>query len=268
LEFFGDVKGVAQEEGWLAELLPVDGKLFLNGDTEFADTVAQRCRGSVVRIGFGPDSHWRINEVRVDEQGVSFSVTAPAPQWSGEYRVNILGRHQATNATLAIAVGAELGLSSEEIRHGLAACPPAKMRLQVMKVNGVRILNDAYNANADSTLAALQTLSEFPCSGRRIAVLGDMAELGEHTAAAHAEVGRRAAELGLNHLVTVGRVAAASAQAARDFGLRTVTECRDAAEAAAALKKIIREGDVILLKASRVSGLEHVGESLSQCFTT
>ncbi len=142
------------------------------------------------------------------------------------------------------------------------------MRLQVMTVNGVRILNDAYNANADSMLAALQTLSEFPCAGRRIAVLGDMAELGEHTAEAHGEVGRRAAELGLNQLVTVGRLAAVTAQAARDSGLRTVTECRDAAEAVAALKKIIREGDVILLKASRVSGLEHVGESLSQCFTT
>ena len=268
LEFFGDVKGVAEEEGVLGELLPVNGKLFINGDTEFAEAVARRCRGAVVRIGFGPDSHWRINEVRGDEQGVSFSVAAPAPQWSGEYRVNLLGRHQATNATLALAVGAELGLSSDEIRHGLAACPPAKMRLQVTTVNGVRILNDAYNANADSTLAALQTLSEFPCSGRRIAVLGDMAELGEHTAAAHAEVGRRAAELGLNQLVTVGRLAAVTAQAARDFGLRAVTECRDAAEAVAALKKIIREGDVILLKASRVSGLEHVGESLSQCFTT
>src|SRR5688572_13977542 len=158
LEFFGDVKGVAEEEGWLAELLPADGKLFLNGDTEFADVVAERCRASVVRIGFGRKSHWRIGEVRTDEQGVSFSVTAPIPQWSGEYRVNLLGRHQAMNAALALAAGAELGLSSDEIRHGLAACPPAKMRLQVMNVNGMRILNDAYNANADSTLAALQTL--------------------------------------------------------------------------------------------------------------
>ena len=268
LEFFGDVKGVAEEEGWLAELLPVDGKLFLNGDTEFADAVAERCRASVVRIGFGRKNHWRIGEVRTDEHGVSFSVTAPTPQWSGEYRVNLLGRHQAVNAALALAAGAELGLSSEEIRHGLAACPPAKMRLQVMNVNGLRILNDAYNANADSTLAALETLNEFPCSGRRIAVIGDMAELGEYTVAAHAEVGRRAAELSINQLFTVGARAAVTAQAARDFGLRAVTECRDSKEAAAALKKIIREGDVILLKASRVSGLEHVGESLSQCFTT
>ena len=137
------------------------------------------------------------------------------------------------------------------------------MRLQVCVFNGVRILNDAYNANADSMLAALQTLNEFPCTGRRIAVLGDMAELGEHSFAAHAEVGRMAAELGAIQLVTVGQMARLTAQAARDAGLRDVTECRDVAEATAMLKRIAREVDVILLKASRVTGLERVSESLS-----
>jgi len=263
LEFFGDVNGVAEEEGWLAELLPQNGKLFLNGDTSFADSVGRRCRGAIARIGFDQRNDWRIAELRTDERGVSFSVTAPDARWSGEYRVNLLGRHQATNATLAIAVGAELGLSPDEIRHGLVSCQPPKMRMQVFESKGVRILNDAYNANADSMLAALQTLNEFPCRGRRIAVLGDMAELGEHTAEAHTEVGRRTAELGVSQLVTVGKMAKLTAQAARDAGLHEVTVCNDVAEAAAALKQLAREGDVILVKASRVTGLERLSESLT-----
>ena len=159
LEFFGDVQGVAQEEGWIAELLPQTGKLLLNGDTNLADEVARRCRGTVVRIGFGAGSDWRVADLNTDERGVNFSVTAPDARWSGEYRVNLLGRHQATNAALAIASGAELGLTADEIRRGLISCQPPKMRLQVFESNGVRILNDAYNANADSMLAALQTLN-------------------------------------------------------------------------------------------------------------
>ncbi len=262
LEFFGDVDGVAQEEGWLAELLPSFGTLFINGDTHCADAIAERCRGAVVRVGFGAQNDWLVSAVRVDERGVTFVVVAPRSDFSGEYRVSLLGRHQATNATLAIAIGAELGLNAQQIRHGLASCQPPKMRLQVSERNGVRILNDAYNANADSMLAALQTLKDFPCSGRRIAVLGDMAELGEHSEEAHAEVGRMAAELGVNELVTVGSMGSLTARAARDAGMQNVTECHDVVEAVATVKGLAREGDVVLLKASRVTGLERVSEGL------
>jgi UDP-N-acetylmuramoyl-tripeptide--D-alanyl-D-alanine ligase len=268
LEFFGDVEGVAQEEGWLAELLPVAGKLFINGDTNFAEGIERRCKATVVRIGLDERNEWRVNNVRVDERGVSFSIAAPRAEFSGEYRLNLLGRHQAVNAALAIAVGAELGLTAEEVRRGLASCQPPKMRMQVLDVRGVRVLDDAYNANADSMLAALETLHEFPCAGRRVAVLGDMAELGSHTAAAHTEVGKRAAELDIDHLITVGQMAAMTAQAARQAGLREVTECRDVGEASSTIKSFAREGDVILLKASRVTGFERLRESLSQCFIT
>ena len=268
LEFFGDLDGVADEEGWLAELLPASGKLFLNGDTPFAEAIARRTRATVVRVGSGVGNDWRVGNVRLDERGVDFDLAAPRDNYSGEYRVNLLGHHQAVNAALAIAVGAEFGLAPECIRRGLASCAPPKMRLQVTEQNGVKILNDAYNANADSMLAALQTLQDFPCAGRRIAVIGDMAELGSHSAGAHAEIGRKCAELNALQLITVGALAGLTAQAARAAGLPDVTECRDAAEAVAALKKIVHSGDVILLKASRVSGLERVGESLSQCFTT
>jgi UDP-N-acetylmuramoyl-tripeptide--D-alanyl-D-alanine ligase len=136
------------------------------------------------------------------------------------------------------------------------------MRMQVWELNGVCVLDDAYNANADSMVAALETLHELPCKGRRIAVLGDMAELGAHSLAAHEEVGRRAAELGVGQLFAVGQMAPVVAQAARNAGLNRVLEFADVETAAAAVKSFLRQGDLLLLKASRVARLERIGELL------
>ena len=215
LEFFGSLDGVIQEEGWLAELLPSNGKLFINGDTEGARAIAQRSSAAVVTVGLGTSNAWWARNLRMDEAGVSFDVQSPGAAF-GEFRVPLLGRHQAINALLAIAVAAELGLQPEEIRGGLLACPAPKMRLQLRTGERCRILDDSYNANADSMRAALDTLRELPCRGRRIAVLGDMAELGAETAAAHAEIGHYAASAKVDHLITIGRMAEATAQAARD----------------------------------------------------
>lgn len=264
LEFFGDLKGVAAEEGWLAELLPESGKLFLNGDTAGAGDLLRRGRAPVVQTGLGGHNDWRARNVRLDDRGVSFTVEAPAPEWSGEYRVNLLGRHQASNALLALAAGAEAGLTREELAAGLAVCQPLSRRMQMDEAGGARILDDTYNANADSMLAALETLAQLSCGGRRIAVLGDMAELGVHAEAAHRQAGRRAAELRLDALYTVGRLAGATAAAARAAGLLEVREFAEAAEAAAALRRELKRDDLVLLKASRASRLERIGAALRE----
>lgn len=264
LEFFGNMDGVLAEEGWLAELLPADGKLFVNGDNRWMQDLMHRSRAPVVTVGLGGTNDWRAENLRLDATGVSFTVAAPRPEWSGEYRVNLLGAHQVVNALLALAAGAELGLKREEMARGLAACVPPKMRMQVWELRGVRVLDDTYNANADSMLASLETLAALPCPGRRIAVLGDMAELGRHTESAHREVGRRAAELKLDALFAVGRLAATTAQAARDAGLADARPFAEAPEAADALRREARAGDVVLLKASRATRLERVTEALRQ----
>jgi UDP-N-acetylmuramoyl-tripeptide--D-alanyl-D-alanine ligase len=262
LEFFGDVAGVAQEEGWLAELLPADGKLFLNGDSEWTEKIAARTRAKIVRVGFGEKSDWRANKIRLDKNGGTFQVAAPKPEFCGEYRVNLLGRHQVTNALFAIGLAAELGLERAEIQRGLGECQPLKMRLQFWEANGVRVLDDCYNANADSMIAALETLCDLPLQGRRVAVLGDMAELGAHSEPAHAEVGRRVAELKVGQLFTVGKNSAATARAARAAGLARVIEFADVEAAARAVKNFLKPGDVVLLKASRSSRLERIAETL------
>lgn len=262
LEFFGDLEGVAQEEGVLAEHLPAGGTLFLNGDDAWSAAIARRTAARVVRVGWGEGNDWRALEARVTGDGVAFHVEARRPELSGEYQLQLLGRHQITNALFALGVGEELGLGRDALRRGLAECPPPPGRMRRWEHKGVQILDDTYNANADSMAAALQALVELPCKGRRLAVLGDMAELGTHSDAAHAEVGRRAAELGVGQLFAIGRMAPIMAQGARAAGLTRVIEFLDVEPAAAALKHFVKPGDLVLLKASRLTRLERVAEAL------
>ena len=226
LEFFGRVAGVAQEEGWLAELLPADGKLFI-GEGEWTDVIVRRTRATVQVV----------------------------PKL--EFKTHLLGRHQRLNVALAVAVARELGLNDDQIQKGLGRCKPAKMRLELWEANSVQVLDDSYNANADSMLAALETLKELPSRGRKIAILGDMAELGEHSEAAHAEVGKRVAEVGIDLLIAIGKYAAIMAKAACN-----AEQFADVERASQALPKLIRAGDLVLLKASRAMRLERVGEIL------
>ena len=227
LEFFGDVAGVAQEEGWLAELLPENGKLFIS-EGDWTVTIARRTRAAVVRV---------------------------APKL--EFKTHLLGKHQRLNCALAVAVARELGLTDEQIQKGLDRCKPAKMRLELWEANGIQVLDDSYNANADSMLAALDTLSELPTCGRRIAVLGDMAELGKHTEAAHTEVGRRVAQLGIDLLVAIGKYAGVTTKAAG-----AGKQFRDVESACAGIPELVQPGDLVLLKASRAMRIERVGEFL------
>jgi UDP-N-acetylmuramoyl-tripeptide--D-alanyl-D-alanine ligase len=268
LEFFGDLAGVAKEEGTLAEILPTAGKLFLNGDGEWTPAIVRRSTACCVSVGLGPRNDWRAGHIRVGEDGVRFDVESPAKEFSGEYRLRLLGRHQVPNALLALAVGRELGATPEQSRRGLAECHPPRMRLQLWESHGVHVLDDAYNANADSMLAALETLRDLPCARHRVAVLGDMAELGPHTAQAHREVGRRCAELGIDHLIAVGRFARETVQAAQVGGLAATVEIVDVASAAQAVASLVRPGDLVLLKASRATGLERVGEALQRWLGT
>jgi UDP-N-acetylmuramoyl-tripeptide--D-alanyl-D-alanine ligase len=203
-----------------------------------------------VRVGFAPGNAWRARDLRMDQAGVVFTVESEKPAFAREFRVPLVGRHQAVNALLAIAVGEALGLSDEEVQRGL--------------LGEVHPLDDSYNANADSMRAALDTLRDFPCSGRRAAVLGDMAELGSHSVEAHSEIGQYAATAGVERLFVVGNMAPVVAGAARQAGLAEVDEFRDVANVVNAVREYLCPGDVLLLKASRKSGLERIANRLRQ----
>ena len=268
LEFFGDIEGVIEEEGALAEALPPDGCLFVNGDIEGLESIRARCRATVVTVGAGDGCDWRIAGIVLDDEGTTFELISPKGDWSGAYRVNLLGHQNARNAALAIALAAELGLSREELDQGLQCCRPASMRMEMQTLGGVRIINDAYNSNPDSLLAALETMGSFPVGGKRIAVLGDMAELGQASESAHVEAGQLAARLGLNGLVTVGQWADTTVRAAQEAGLANVAAFDDVNVAGQALAKKLEPGDVVLIKGSRAAKMERIIEALSEAMKT
>jgi UDP-N-acetylmuramoyl-tripeptide--D-alanyl-D-alanine ligase len=266
LEFFGTLDGVLAEEGNVAEVLPPTGLLVLNGETYGADRIEQRTGARVVRVGFRPENDWIISSVRIGEEGTHFTLSTEVEDFSGEYVTKLLGTHQVVNATYAVVVGRELGLGRAEIQRGLASCRGAKMRLQLRSIDEFLVLDDAYNANVDSMQAALETLRSFPCKGRRIAVLGEMGELGETSVSAHEEVGRRAAEGRVDCLVAVGKSSKIMAAAARGAGLRDVIDFAEVEKAGPAVTEMVRPGDVVLVKASRSTRIERVIEFLSAHF--
>ncbi len=194
--------------------------------------------------------------------GYRFEVVSDQVESAGWYVVNLRGRAQVQNALRAIAVGASLGLSRAQIAAGLRACRPAQWRLELSRLGGVQLLNDAYNANADSTRVAFETLAELPVRGRRVAVLGDMAELGAHAQAGHEEMGRLAAELKFGALLAIGGQAEATVRAARAAGLRDTVAVGSIEELAARLRASLRAGDALLLKGSRAARLERLVELL------
>jgi UDP-N-acetylmuramoyl-tripeptide--D-alanyl-D-alanine ligase len=262
LEHFGSVEAVAEEEGWLAELLASDGKLFVNGDSPLVDRVAARSRATVIRVGLQHGNDWRATVRAAEADGVVFTVSGAGQPWDAEYRLPLLGSHQVANALLAVAVGAHLGLDREAIALGLAQCPRPRRRMESRKADGLWVLDDAYNANPDSVFAALETLRALPCAGRRIAVLGDMAEVGALTEELHAEVGQRVAGLGLDALWVVGPLAARAGRAAREAGMEAVEVFTDVEGAASALVGSVGKGDVVLVKASRSARLERISDAL------
>jgi UDP-N-acetylmuramoyl-tripeptide--D-alanyl-D-alanine ligase len=142
------------------------------------------------------------------------------------------------------------------------------MRLQARRIDGFILLDDSYNANADSMQAALDTLARYPCSGRRVAVLGDMAELGAEAEQAHEEVGAWAAGKKVDCLITIGERSRTTAAAARAAGLGTVENFSELAPAMRVLRNSVRPNDVVLVKASRSSRFERVVEELRRYFET
>jgi UDP-N-acetylmuramoyl-tripeptide--D-alanyl-D-alanine ligase len=262
LEFFGTVAGVAEEEGTLAARLPADGLLVLDGDSEWTSSIVARALCRVVRVGWREGSDWRLGDVALSAGGTRFQIVSAPAGYAGDYQVPLLGRHQALNALFAIVLGAEFGLAAEEIRQGLSQCQPAKSRLKLQETGGIQIIDDSYNANADSMLAALRTLGELPCSGRRVAVVGDMAELGDHTVAAHREVGERAGEFGVDLLVAVGAQASATLEGAGGEKAGRALAFEDVDAALVFLTASLRGGDLVLIKASRSARLDRVVDGL------
>jgi len=267
VEFFGDEAGVAKEEGTPLEFLRRDAQSYavLNADDRWFNELRAHTSATVVSVGIENFAEIRASDIRINGD-IKFRLNVAKKGDDVIVRLKTLGRHQIYNALQAAAVGYMQGMDLDEIREGLESVEYPKMRMELKQVGGIRFINDCYNANPSSMCAALQMLRETPCAGRKIAVLGDMLELGAHTQRAHLDVGAAAANSGLSALVTVGQAARWIAEGAVEAGMnvRRVMPVLSATEAAKVLCGLVSEGDTVLLKGSRRVGLEKVFELQSQ----
>jgi UDP-N-acetylmuramoyl-tripeptide--D-alanyl-D-alanine ligase len=258
-EHLGGPEGAAKAMGELLESLPAGGLAVLNADDEWTPALAAAAGPdvSVVTVGTAPGTDYVITDVELDAHLLpSFSLNG------FRVTVSLPGEHQVTNAALALAV-AHRGFAQDLdlAAAALAGARHARWRLEIETTSsGVTVLNDAYNANPTSMDAGLRALASVPTTGRRIAVLGDMLELGVHSEEAHAAVGRRAAALGIDVLIAVGAGGEAIADAAA--GVPEVSRAIDAREALDLVLAVAASGDSVLVKASRAVGLEIVAARL------
>jgi UDP-N-acetylmuramoyl-tripeptide--D-alanyl-D-alanine ligase len=261
IEFMGTREAIALEKGALAEAVDAEGTVILNADDPFSQGMAERTRAKVILAGIENGSV-RASEMRQGPTGSEFTILEGAHRCRAQLPVP--GIHMVQNAMLAVAAGRAFGLSLEDCAAGLASAPLTKARLQIKEINGIQFIDDSYNANPDSMKAALRTLVELGAEGRRIAVLGQMNELGEESERGHREVGEAAAALGVDELIAVGPTGAVIADAAQKAGLKNSLAVDSPGAAAGILGETASPGDLILVKGSRSARMERVLEAFAK----
>lgn len=257
IEYLGSRDGILKAKTEVLAGMPDGAPLLVNGDDDkLKDFTDKRCR--VVRFGIeNARADIRAAEIEQTQDGMRFTVCFPG----GEQRVAlpVIGRHQVYNALAAFGAGLLFGVSPARIAAGLAGYVPAGMRQRIRRAGGVTVIEDCYNASPDSQKAALTVLAKTPAK-RRIAVLGDMLELGSFSETAHRQVGAFAAEAGLDALYCVGEASKATAEAAS--GSLPAYWFAEKSGLFSALREAIRPGDAVLFKASRGMALEEVIQKL------
>lgn len=248
------MEAIADAKAELPESLPADGVAVLNGDDKRVIAMADRTPAETIR--FGTSASCQVRGENIESHGLEgIAFTLRYGEASVRVRTALPGRHMLHNALAAAAVGLVDGMSLTEVAEALAEAQ-VPLRLQVHTAHrNATILDDSYNASPSSMMAALDLLGDM--QGRRIAVLGDMRELGDMEEQGHRSVGMRAAEVA-DVIYVVGDLARLTGEAAVAAGHRQVAFRSTKEEAARDLRRHMKPGDVVLLKASRAMALETI----------
>lgn len=257
LEFLGDFDGVLKAKTEMLDFVPVDGTVFVNGDDATLKKLS--CRQRICSFGLSEGCDVTAENVRfLGADGMALTVVSEGRRF--DVRIRSFGLHMVTAALGAAAVGIKMGMTDEEISAGIAAYAPVGGRSAIEKTELLTIVNDCYNANPTSVSAALDSLMLL--TGRRVAVLGDMMELGEKELELHREIGRHAAACGVDLLLTSGELSEATHQGAEEAGCENSHHFESKSELIAALPELIRAGDAVLVKASHSKKYEEIVETL------
>ena len=258
IEYLGSRGGILKAKCEIFEHLKDDGIAILNGDDALLDTVTLPQR--IIRCGQSEHCQVRISDIL--DHGVN-GITCTVTSEKDVYHLNIPapGEHMAYAASIAVAVGEVLGLSKEEIIRGVAAYAPIGSRMHILRLSDGRVLlDDCYNANPQSVSAALEVLARTECE-RRVAVLGDMGELGDLTEQAHFNAGALAAMLGIDFVVAIGSKAVKIADGAA-MGGAEVLHFATREEAMPTLREQLQPHTTMLIKASHAMHFEEIVKEL------
>jgi UDP-N-acetylmuramoyl-tripeptide--D-alanyl-D-alanine ligase len=261
LESLGDVHAVARAKGELIDSLPEDGRAVLNMDDPRLSGLIEKEKARAVTFGLGSGAMFRADSITEAAAGIGFRLMTPSG--NADVLLPAIGLHNVMNALAASSAAWCLGVNVDEMVAGLQKFSPAAMRMELVEVGGVRVINDAYNANPASMAAALNTLAN--CRGcRRVAVLGDMLELGASSADSHYTAGRLAGAAGISLLVLVGAEAGHTARGAEDSGMDAdgIIVAPSSEDAAELVAKKVTAGDCVLVKGSRGMRMELVVQRL------
>ena len=243
------IAGIARAKYELVEGLPADGVAFLNGDDPYVRQFGRDFLGRAIYYGLGAAADLRAEHIEeMGAEGVRFQIDQVT------VRLALLGRHNIWNALAAIAVGLEAGIPLAECAAAIGRLRAPDKRGEIVRIGGATLINDCYNSNPEALKSMITTLASMPAK-RRILIAGEMLELGSEAVVLHQQAGQAAAENGIDLVIGVRGNAEYLAQAARQAGATAmfVASPQDAGEW---LKAELREGDAVLLKASRGVGLE------------
>jgi UDP-N-acetylmuramoyl-tripeptide--D-alanyl-D-alanine ligase len=263
VEGLGSIEGITEAKGELLQWMGARGRLIFNADDPRVVQLSKEFRGERQSFGITNRADWMATNIRILKDGrVSFQMQGPA----GKIPVSLqlLGRHQVYNALAAAAAAFLLGAGIDDIKEGLEGFAPPAMRMELVTLGkGIKVINDAYNANPQSMEAALLALQE-QVGGRKIAVLGDMWELGAYAEKAHRELGRSVKEYGVDFLMLLGRFAPLVAEGARKAGMdpQKIRIGKDHHAVGLHLSGILKEGDWVLIKGSRIMKMEEIIKEL------
>lgn len=280
---FGGIEATQRAKSEMVTDLPATATALLNVDDDRVASMRDLTAARVVGFGTSVEADYRITGIETDRSGTRFTLTAPPVRHEGDrptdatlsggpdhvdVRLAILGEHHAMNASAALTVAHLWGVPLADGAAALASMTRAeRWRMELLQggPEGVTVINDAYNASPDSTAAALRTLAQIVRPGERtVAVLGEMAELGEYSVEEHDRIGRLVVRLGIGQLVVVGRGAMPIHQAATLEGSwdGESVYIEDVDDAVRAMQEMLRPGDVVLVKSSKSAELRFLGDRL------
>lgn len=257
IEYMKTRENIMAEKLHIADYLPADGLLFVNGDDDLLSTLRGKYPHRVVTFGMGPECDWRGLEFKQTEKGTFF--TCESREGRTEVFVPAVGVHNVRNALASMAVARALGATTEEAVRAIAAYKAPAMRQQILEAGGLTVIDDSYNASPDSMRGALEILTSLKKPGRTFAVLADMLELGDYAAKGHFEVGEYAAERNVDFVVGIGPL---SKEIVAGYGRNSSAWFSEKEEAIAFLRETLHEGDAVLVKGSRGMKTDEIVSSL------